>query len=90
MLYLSEFNSLTVIILISRLFTCNVLYLMRVHNYVTGQLTLSVFYMKQISFSFDVGRQSLESKVVEETSYFVDAIREHKGEALSLSVSKSI
>ena len=36
-----------------------------------------------------MGRQSLEGKIVEETSYFSDAIREHKGEAFDINVSSA-
>ena len=35
-----------------------------------------------------MGRQSLEGKIVEETSYFSDAIREHK-EAFDINVSSA-
>ena len=47
---------------------------------------------KQIThfFRFGVGKQSLESKITQEVSCFIDAIREEDGKAFDINVSLSV
>ena len=51
------------------------------------KLVLSARYTYPLYFRFGMGKQNLENKVIEETSYLIEEIRQKNGEAFDASAS---